>query len=58
MVELQSFFGQFVERELPVIPVLLPGIENIPQELIFLREFSRVRFMEKVDEMEGLDRLE
>jgi hypothetical protein len=54
-VELRTFISRCVEREIPVIPVLLPGVEDIPQDLIFLREFSRVRFMEEVNEIEAFD---
>ncbi|RCJ42404.1 hypothetical protein A6770_34880 [Nostoc minutum NIES-26] len=44
---------------LPLIPVLLPGIDTIPEQtnLRFLREFNWVRFIQSVDEEEPLERL-
>jgi len=43
-LELRSFISQCVERGIPVIPVLLPGVERIPDDLLFLRELNWVRF--------------
>ncbi|MGI2904700.1 GUN4 domain-containing protein [Tolypothrix sp. VBCCA 56010] len=43
-LELKSFISQCVEKDIPVIPVLLPGVKNIPENLIFLREFHQVCF--------------
>lgn len=57
-LELRSFISQCVDKNLPVIPVLLPGATRIPLELLFLQEFNRVRFIQKTDEVEALDALE
>lgn len=43
-LELQSFIRQCVERDIPIIPVLLPGVKYIPENLIFLNNFHLVRF--------------
>jgi hypothetical protein len=43
-LELKSFISQCVTRNIPVIPVLLPGVEAIPDELPFLKEFHAVLF--------------
>jgi len=43
-LELKSFISQCVNRNIPVIPVLLPGVEVIPDELPFLQEFHAVHF--------------
>src|SRR5262249_8150331 len=32
-LELRSFTSQCIERGIPVIPVLLPGVQSIPNEL-------------------------
>ena len=45
-VEQRAFISQCVERGLPVIPVLLPGVDELPQDLLFLRELNWVRFEE------------
>ncbi|MBI5187032.1 MAG: hypothetical protein HZA01_15100 [Nitrospinae bacterium] len=43
--------GQWrVESGIPVIPALLPGVEEIPEDLIFLRELNHVRFSKDVNE--------
>jgi hypothetical protein len=36
-LELRAFVSQCVERQIPVIPVLLPGVKEIPPALVFLR---------------------
>ncbi len=57
-VELRSLVGQCVERGIPVIPVLLPGVDALPDEFLFLREFRWVKFQERLDEKDALDQLE
>jgi len=42
-MEMRSAISQFVDREAPVIPVLLPGIEH-PELPPFMREFAWVKF--------------
>ncbi|MHC4478298.1 MAG: TIR domain-containing protein [Planctomycetota bacterium] len=56
-VELRAFISECVERKLPVIPVLLPGVTELPKELVFLKEFSWIGFCKRVDEVEVLDAL-
>ncbi|MCI0696277.1 toll/interleukin-1 receptor domain-containing protein [candidate division KSB1 bacterium] len=58
VLELRSFISRCVEAGIPVIPVLLPGVEDIPQELIFLKQLHWVRFAEDIDDPEALDELE
>ncbi len=43
VLELRAFISQCVERDIPVIPVLLPGIQEIPPNLLFLKELNCVR---------------
>jgi DNA-binding MarR family transcriptional regulator len=43
VLELRAFISQCVERDIPVIPVLLPGIQEIPPSLLFLKELNCVR---------------
>ncbi|MEH1892132.1 MAG: GUN4 domain-containing protein [Nostoc sp.] len=43
-LELQGFISQCVEKDIPVIPVLLPGVKYIPETLIFLKQFHQVCF--------------
>jgi hypothetical protein len=50
-LELRSFISQCVERELPVVPVLLPGTQ-LPDSLLFMRELNAVRFVTSVAEHE------
>ena len=55
-LELRSFISQCVERGIPVIPVLLPGVERIPDELLFLKQLNLVRF-KTVDDPEAIKNL-
>ena len=48
--ELRALVTQSVEKGTPVIPVLLPGLGEIPRNLSFLRQFRFVRFCEIDDE--------
>lgn len=57
VVELRSFISQCVERKIPVIPVLLPGVDRLPSELVFLNEFKWVKFKNDVKDDEALDNL-
>lgn len=57
-LELRSFISQCVENDIPVIPVLSPGVNEFPSELLFLKELNWVRFIDKIDEQEALDNLE
>ena len=57
-LELRSFINRCVEADIPVIPVLLPGVNQIPENLVFLKEFSWVKFSQSINEKEALDNLE
>jgi WD40 repeat protein len=57
-LELRSFISQCVENDIPVIPVLLPGVQMLPEELFFLKELNWVRFTNRITEKVILDRLE
>ncbi|MGB3496403.1 MAG: SUMF1/EgtB/PvdO family nonheme iron enzyme [Elainellaceae cyanobacterium] len=57
VLELRTLITQCVERNISIIPVLLPGVDYIPKPLIFLREFQAVSFREKLSE-EGICQLE
>jgi hypothetical protein len=53
-VELRAAINLAVERDMPVMPVLLPGVQAIPEALLFLRAFSLVKFSRNVHEPEGI----
>ncbi|MDZ8259606.1 SAV_2336 N-terminal domain-related protein [Nostoc sp. ChiQUE01b] len=57
--ELRSLNSRFVNENLPLIPVLLPGVTEIPNDpkLLFLKELNWVRFVDNVDEKEPLEQL-
>ena len=44
LLELRAFMKQCVEHNLPLIPVLLPGVEKIPGDLLFLEQVNWVQF--------------
>lgn len=45
-LELKAFISQSVSRNIPVIPVLLPGVRSLPQHLELLKLFRWVSFAE------------
>jgi hypothetical protein len=57
ILELRSFISESVTRNIPVIPVLLPGVNDMPEDLKFLHELSCVQFHQQIEEEEPLDRL-
>jgi hypothetical protein len=57
-LEMRAAISQFAKRQLPVIPVLLPGADASPDLPLFLQEFGWVRFGDAVDDGEALDNLE
>lgn len=48
--ELRSLINQCVERNIPVIPVLLPGVEQVPEKFVFLKEFRWVSFSQTIED--------
>lgn len=56
-IEVQSLSSEKVKRNILIIPVLLPGVDNIPDNLVFLQQFNWVNF-KKIDDPAALDRLE
>ena len=56
-LELKSFISQCVERNIPIIPVLLPNVTKLPDELVFLREFNWVNFKIGINDESAIDNL-
>jgi TIR domain len=54
--EMRACLSEFVDRELPVIPVLLPNASGIPELPIFLKQFMWVDLRNGITE-EGLAQL-
>lgn len=57
-LELKTLISQCVERNIPVIPVLLPGVTEIPENLLFLNEFHAVTFPDGMEDEQAYYRLE
>ena len=57
VLELQTLTSQFINNGIPVIPVLLPGVDRIPDNLLFLQQFNWVSF-ESIDDVASLHKLE
>lgn len=57
-LETRTFITTCVESDRPVIPVLLPGVTEIPKNLLLLRELNSVIFSNTVDDDAALDRLQ
>ncbi len=56
IAELRLFINKCLDNGLPVIPVLLPGVNEIPEDLLFLKELKLVEF-KKIDDTEALENL-
>lgn len=56
-LELHSFITRCTYEHIPVIPVILPGVDSLPKEAVFLREYSWVDFSD-ADDNGALDSLE
>jgi hypothetical protein len=56
-LEIRTFIGKCLDSELPVIPVLLPGVSEIPADMLFLRQLNWVTFTQALDES-AIDQLE
>ncbi|MGK7953039.1 MAG: GUN4 domain-containing protein [Xenococcaceae cyanobacterium] len=50
VIELQALISQFINKGSRVIPVLLPGVDKIPDNLLFLQQFNWIS-CESVDEI-------
>lgn len=57
-LELRAFISQCVEADIPVIPILLPGVDEFPEYLPFLKQLNCVFFHNRMDDVEALDKLE
>ena len=55
---MKAFITQCVKRDIPVIPVLLPGVTAIPESLLFLSEFHAVSFQNGIEDERALFRME
>ena len=57
VLELRAFVSRCVEAGIPVIPVLLPQVQSLPDDLVFLRELNYVKFETEVEESRVIDGL-
>jgi small GTP-binding protein len=57
-VELRAFLARCVEHGLTLIPVLLPGVLGLPDDLAFLRQLNWVQFVNSTEEEDALAKLE
>jgi len=58
ILESRSLLTRFVDADIPLIPVLLPGVEGIPEHWLFLQELNYVKFEHGIEESIALDKLE
>jgi hypothetical protein len=52
--ELEAFLNRFSERNFPIIPVLLPGVSRIPEDLTFLGSYSSVTFENGIEDQRAI----
>lgn len=57
-LELKFLISRCLEAEVPIIPVLLPGVNQIPHYVSFLKEFNWVNFRDSIEDIQALNRLE
>jgi hypothetical protein len=57
-MELRALISQCIEAKRPVIPVLLPGLNELPNELLFLQELNYVQFKDGINDANAITRLE
>ena len=50
IIELHTLTSQFVRKRIKVIPILLPEVSELPEDLLFLQGFNWVSFKEITDE--------
>jgi GUN4-like/TIR domain len=55
--ELKAFFSKLVQSSIPLIPVLLPGVNNIPDDLPFLKELNWVQFTDNLEDPSIINKL-
>jgi WD40 repeat protein len=56
-LELRGFVSRCVDEGIPIIPVLAPGVGDLPGNLIFLRQLNWVRFRNSANDAQALNRL-
>ena len=56
--EISVILTQSRKANIPVIPVLLPGVNQLPDDLLFLSERNWVAFASRLDDIKALDLLE
>ncbi|NJM71238.1 MAG: TIR domain-containing protein [Scytonema sp. RU_4_4] len=56
--ELKALISQCVKKNIPVIPVLLPDVRNLPEHMLFLEQFRWVSFSDQIDDENALYLLE
>lgn len=52
-----NFVSRSVETNIPVIPVLLPGVHDVPKEMSFLNDLQHIQFS-NIDDEKAMDSLE
>ncbi|GHH34699.1 hypothetical protein GCM10017774_19090 [Lentzea cavernae] len=56
-LEIRAFVERCATDGIPLVPVLLPGADRLPVELVMLRQLNLVQFKESVHDQEALRRL-
>jgi hypothetical protein len=56
-MEVRSLTTRCVEKGIPLIPILLPGVNQFPEKLVFLKEYTRVDFSQSIDDVQALNNL-
>ena len=57
IMELRSLMAKLVDTDIPVIPVLLPQVQGIPDDLDFLKQLNWVSFANGLDDTKALENL-
>lgn len=56
-MEVRVLTTSCVEKDIPLIPILLPGVTQLPKTLVFLKEYTWVDFSKSIDDVQALKNL-
>jgi TIR domain len=54
LMELNAHISEITEKGKILIPVLLPGVDQIPDDMLFLREIHSVHFANGIDDRKAI----
>jgi len=56
-MEVRLLTRRCVEKGIPLIPILLPGVNQLPEKVVILKEYTWVDFSKNIDDIQALNNL-